>query len=234
VLTFGGTDANGDPTYGGYSTAIVVDERYVLRIPDGLDLEAAAPLLCAGITMYNPLRRWGVGVGSKVAIVGLGGLGHLGVQIAAALGAEVTVLGRTTAKQADSLRFGAVQHLATSEPATFTDHAGEFDVIISTVSAATDLDPCLSLLGDGGVLVIAGVSMEPVAFRSPMLGHPRRIIASTKNGGITLTQEMLEFCADHGIAAQVESVAVPDVPEALERLAHGDVRYRFVIDTSTF
>lgn len=234
VLTFGGTDANGDPTYGGYSTAIVVDERYVLRIPDGLDLEAAAPLLCAGITMYNPLRRWGVGVGSKVAIVGLGGLGHLGVQIAAALGAEVTVLGRTTAKQADSLRFGAVQHLATSEPATFTDHAGEFDVIISTISAATDLDPYLSLLGDGGVLVIAGVSMEPVAFRSPMLGHPRRIIASTKNGGITLTQEMLEFCADHGIAAQVERVAVRDVPEALERLAHGDVRYRFVIDTSTF
>lgn len=233
VITYGNLDYSGEVTYGGYSTHIVVDEHYVVRIPDGLALDAAAPLLCAGITMYSPLKHWKAGPGRKVAIVGMGGLGHLGVRLAHGLGAEVTVLSQTLSKRDDGLRFGADHYAATADPATFTDLAGTFDLIVNTVSAAAGLNQYLSLLRKDGVLVLAGVTGQP----EPVLGvllAGRQVLTSTKNGSIRDTQEMLDFCAAHGIAAQIETVTADGVGAALDRLEKGDVRYRFVIDVSTF
>jgi alcohol dehydrogenase (NADP+) len=233
VLTYGARDYEGRPTFGGYSRRIVVDERYVLRIPDGLSLQGAAPLLCAGVTMFNPLRRWKAGPGTRVAVVGLGGLGHVGVRIAHAMGAEVTVLGRTLSKREDGLRFGADDYRATVDPATFEELAGAFDLVVVTVGNGGGLDAYLRLLALEGVLVLAGVSATPFDFHGSLLGGERRLIASTKNGGVGQCQEMLDFCAEHGIEADVEVVAADAVNEALERLGRGDVRYRFVIDLST-
>jgi alcohol dehydrogenase (NADP+) len=234
VLTFGGFDYDGQPTYGGYSERIVVDENYALRIPDRLSLDAAAPLLCAGITMYAALRRWGAGPGKKVAIVGLGGLGHLGVKIAHAMGADVTVLSLGLSKRDDGLRLGASDYASTTDPATFGRLAGTFDLIISTVSASLDTDAYLTLLRLDGVLVGAGVTSEASSFHGPLLGDPRRVITSTKNGSLRQAQEMLDFCAQHGIGAEIETVSADQANRALERLERGDVRYRFVIDGSTF
>lgn len=234
VLTYGGVDYDGRPTYGGYSRQIVVDEHFVLRIPDGLSLDAAAPLLCAGITMYAPLRRWKAGPGRKVAIVGMGGLGHLGVKLAHAMEAEVTVLGRSLSKREDGLRFGAADYRATSDPGTFEDLAGAFDLIINTVSGGLDIDAYLTLLRLDGTLVNAGISAEASTFHVPLLGARRLAITSTKNGSIGQNQEMLDFCARHGIAADIETVPAHQVDGALDRLERGDVRYRFVIDGATF
>ncbi|WP_406261821.1 NAD(P)-dependent alcohol dehydrogenase [Actinacidiphila glaucinigra] len=233
VLTFGALDYDRRPTFGGYSRRIVVDENYVLRIPDGLGLDVAAPLLCAGVTMYAPLRRWGAGPGRKIAVVGMGGLGHIGVKMAHAMGAEVTVLGRSVSKREDGLRFGADAYVSTEDASWFRDHARSFDLIVNTVSGSIDTNACLGLLRLDGVLVNAGVTAEAATFQGMLLGDPRRIITSTKNGGIRETQETLEFCARHGIAADIETVPADQVDTALNRLERGDVRYRFVIDVST-
>ncbi|MFF3949483.1 NAD(P)-dependent alcohol dehydrogenase [Streptomyces sp. NPDC001902] len=233
VLTYGALGYDERPTFGGYSRRIVVDEHYVLRIPDGLALDVAAPLLCAGVTMYAPLRRWGAAAGRKVAVVGMGGLGHIGVKMAHAMGAEVTVLSRSLSKREDGLRFGADDYVSTEDGSYVRDHGQGFDLIVNTVSGGIDTNAYLALLRLDGVLVNAGVTAEAATFQGMLLGSPRRIITSTKNGSIRENQEMLDFCASHGIAADIETVPADQVNTALERLDRGDVRYRFVIDVST-
>jgi alcohol dehydrogenase (NADP+) len=225
--------ASGDPTYGGYSSHIVVDENYVLRIPDSLPLDAATPLLCAGITTYSPLARWGAGPGKKVAVVGLGGLGHMGVQIAHAMGAEVTVLSQSLRKKDQGLELGADHFHATGDPATFEALAGTFDLILNTVSAPLPLDSYLSLLKVNGSLVHVGAPGEPSSFSQFSLIHGRRSMAGSLIGGIRETQEMLDFCAEHGIASLIETITPDQINEAFERVVASDVRYRFVIDNSS-
>nr|WP_276612196.1 zinc-binding dehydrogenase [Kineococcus vitellinus] len=204
-----------------------------MGIPEGIDLAVAAPLLCAGITLYSPLRHWGAGPGKKVAIVGLGGLGHVGVKIAAALGAEVTVLSQSLKKQEDGLRLGAQHYAATSDPDTFERLAGSFDLVVNTVSAAIDLDAHLSLLAVDGTLVNVGAPEDPLSLNVFSLIGGRRSFAGSMIGGIAQTQEMLDFCAEHGIGADVEVIGAQQVNEAYERVLASDVRYRFVIDTAT-
>jgi uncharacterized zinc-type alcohol dehydrogenase-like protein len=233
VPTYAGTDRDGTTTQGGYSTHVVVDADYVLSVPDGLDAAAAAPLLCAGITTYAPLRRWGAGPGKKVAIVGLGGLGHMAVKIAHALGAEVTVLSQSLKKQEDGLRLGADDYFATSDPGTFEQLAGRFDLIVNTVSASIDLDAYLGLLAVDGALVNVGAPAEPLSVNVFSLIGARRSFAGSMIGGIALTQEMLDFCAEHHLGAEVEVISADQVNEAYERVLASDVRYRFVIDTGT-
>jgi uncharacterized zinc-type alcohol dehydrogenase-like protein len=233
VPTYAGTDRDGTTTQGGYSTHVVVDADYVLRVPDGIDAAAAAPLLCAGITTYSPLRRWGAGPGRKVAVVGLGGLGHLAVKIAAAMGAEVTVLSQSLKKQEDGLRLGARHYFATSDPDTFEQLAGRFDLIVNTVSAPIDVDAYLSLLTVDGTLVNVGAPPQPLSLDVFSLIGARRSFAGSMIGGIALTQEMLDFCAEHGIGAEVEVIAADRINDAYERVLASDVRYRFVIDTAT-
>jgi alcohol dehydrogenase (NADP+) len=234
VPTYAGTDRDGTTTQGGYSTHVVVDADFVLSVPDGLDPAAAAPLLCAGITTYAPLRRWGAGPGKRVAVVGLGGLGHMGVKIAHALGAEVTVLSQSLKKQEDGLRLGADRYFATSDPDTFTELAGRFDLILNTVSASIDLDAYLGLLALDGTLVNVGAPPEPLSVNMFSLIGARRSVAGSAIGGIALTQEMLDFCAEHGLGAEIEVIAADQVNEAYERVLASDVRYRFVIDAATF
>jgi len=233
VATYAGTDRDGTTTQGGYSTHVVVDAGYVLRVPDGIDPAAAAPLLCAGITTWSPLRRWGAGPGRQVAVVGLGGLGHMAVKLAAAMGAEVTVLSQSLKKQEDGLRLGAQHYAATSDPDTFSALAGRFDLIVNTVSAVIDVDAYLSLLRVDGALVNVGAPAEPLSLNAMSLIGGRRSYAGSMIGGIAATQEMLDFCAEHGIGAEVEVIAADQVNEAYERVLASDVRYRFVIDTST-
>jgi len=233
VQTYNGIGRDGEPTYGGYATHVVVDENFVLRIPDGLSLDVAAPLLCAGITTYAPLKQWGAGPGKKVAVVGLGGLGHVGVKIAHALGAEVTVLSQSLRKKDDGLKLGADHYYATSDPKTFEELAGAFDLIVSTVSAPLDFGAYLSLLRVGGALVNVGVPEEPVAFHPFSLIGGNKILAGSMIGGIPETQEMLDFCAEHGIGAEIELITASEINEAYERVTASDVRYRFVIDTAT-
>jgi uncharacterized zinc-type alcohol dehydrogenase-like protein len=233
VGTYAATDRDGTTTQGGYSTHVVVDSDFVLSIPDGIDPVSAAPLLCAGITTYAPLRRWGTGPGKKVAIVGLGGLGHMGVKIAHALGAEVTVLSQSLKKREDGLRLGADHYHATSDPGTFEQLASSFDLIINTVSAVVDLDAYLGLLAVDGTLVNVGAPGEPLSLNVSSLIDARRTFAGSMIGGIALTQEMLEFCAEHHIAADVEVIPADKINEAYERVLASDVRYRFVIDTAT-
>jgi uncharacterized zinc-type alcohol dehydrogenase-like protein len=233
VPTYAGTDRDGSTTQGGYSTHVVVDADFVLRVPDGIDPAAAAPLLCAGITTYSPLRRWGAGPGKQVAVVGLGGLGHMAVKLAHAMGAEVTVLSQSLKKQEDGLRLGADHYSATSDPDTFTQLAGRFDLVVNTVSAPIDVDAYLSLLGVDGALVNVGAPAEPLSLNVMSLIGGRRTYAGSMIGGIAETQEMLDFCAEHGIGAEVEVIAADQVNEAYERVLASDVRYRFVIDTAT-
>jgi alcohol dehydrogenase (NADP+) len=233
VGTYAATDRDGSTTQGGYSTHVVVDAGFVLRVPDGIDSAAAAPLLCAGITTYSPLRHWGAGPGKKVAVVGLGGLGHMGVKLAHAMGAEVTVLSQSLKKQEDGLRLGADSYFATSDPDTFRELAGRFDLIVNTVSAPIDVDAYLSLLAVGGALVNVGAPAEPLSLNVFSLIGGRRSYAGSMIGGIAETQEMLDFCAEHGIGAEVEVIAADQVNEAYERVLASDVRYRFVIDTAT-
>ena len=231
--TYNALDRDGEPTYGGYSTHIVVDENYVLRIPDALSLDVAAPLLCAGITTYSPLRHWRAGPGKNVAVVGMGGLGHMGVKIARALGAEVTVLSRTLAKKEQGLELGAEHYYATSDPKTFEELAGTFDLVLSTVSAPLDFGAYLSLLKVDGALVNVGAPEEPVSLNLFSVIAGRKTLAGSMIGGITETQEMLDFCADHGIGATIELIGAEEINEAYERVKAGDVRYRCVIDAST-
>jgi uncharacterized zinc-type alcohol dehydrogenase-like protein len=231
--TYDAIDVDGNPTAGGYSTAIVVTEDFVLRIPEGIELDAAAPLLCAGVTLFSPLARFGAGPGKKVAIIGLGGLGHMGVKIAHAMGAEVTVLSQSLAKQADGLRLGADAYFATSDPATFEALQTHFDLIVNTVSAPLPIDDYLSLLRVDGALVIVGLPPKPTPVTAETLISHRRSFAGSGIGGIRETQEMLDFCAEHGIGAEIEVVAASEIDSAWDRVVDSDVRYRFVIDSAT-
>ena len=234
VATYNGKEYDGEPTFGGYSRSIVVDENYVLGIPEGVGLDVAAPLLCAGITLYSPLKHWGAGPGKRVAIVGMGGLGHMGVKIAHALGAEVTVLSQTLSKQEDGARLGADHYYATSDKQTFKDLRGTFDLIINTVAANLPVDRYLSLLRLDGTMVNVGIPDSPDSFHAFSLAGMRRSMAGSKIGGIRETQEMLDFCAEHGLGAEIETISIDDVDAAYERVVASDVRYRFVIDIDTF
>jgi uncharacterized zinc-type alcohol dehydrogenase-like protein len=233
VPTYAGTDRDGTTTQGGYSTHVVVDADYVLSVPDGLDAAAAAPLLCAGITTYAPLRRWGAGPGKKVAVVGLGGLGHMAVKIAHAMGAKVTVLSQSLKKQEDARRLGADHYHATSDPDTFTELAGRFGLVINTVSADIDTSAYLGLLTVDGAMVNVGAAPGPLTVNGFLLGSARRVLTGSMIGGIALTQEMLDFCAEHGIGADVEVISADRINDAYERVLASDVRYRFVIDAAT-
>lgn len=234
VFTYGSTDRDGTVTQGGYSEQVVVTESFVLRLPDALALDVAAPLLCAGITTYSPLRHGKVGPGTRVAVVGLGGLGHMGVQIAHALGAEVTVLSQTLGKKDDGLRLGADDYRATSDRETFRELRSSFDLILNTVSAVIDMRSYLSLLDVGGTMVCVGAPAEPLPVQVMSLIGGRRSLAGSNIGGIRETQEMLDFCAEHGIAAEIEVIPASEINTAYERVLASDVRYRFVIDASTF
>lgn len=233
IGTYGATDVDGTITQGGYATAAVVNEDFVVNIPAALELDVAAPLLCAGITTYSPLRRWGAGPGKKVAVIGLGGLGHMAVKIAHAMGAEVTVLSRTLKKQEDGLKLGADNYFATENPETFEVLAGSFDLIINTVSAGIDISAFLQLLALDGALVNVGAPAEPLPVNVFSLITGRRSFAGSMIGGIRETQEMLDFCAGHRIAAEVEVIAAEDINKAYERVLASDVHYRFVIDAAT-
>jgi alcohol dehydrogenase (NADP+) len=233
IGTYASVDRDGTITQGGYSTHVVVDEDFVLRVPESIPYEAAAPLLCAGITTYSPLRHWNVGKGSRVAVVGLGGLGHMAVKIAHALGAQVTVLSQSLRKKEDGLRLGADHYYATSDPATFTDLKRSFDVIINTVSAKVDLDAYIGLLALNGTMVNVGAPPEALPIHVFSLFSNRASFAGSGIGGIRETQEMLDFCAEHGIASDVELISADKINEAYERVLASDVRYRFVIDVST-
>ncbi|RKG92286.1 NAD(P)-dependent alcohol dehydrogenase [Corallococcus terminator] len=233
IGTYGGVGRDGKPTQGGYSTHIVVAEDFVLKIPEGISLDAAAPLLCAGITTYAPLRHWGAGPGRKVAVVGLGGLGHMAVKIAHAMGAEVTVLSQSLSKKEDGLRLGADHYHATKDPETFQKLAGTFDLIVNTVSAKIDLDAYLSLLALDGTLVNVGAPAEPLSLQVFSLIMTRRSFAGSLIGGIQQTQEMLDFCAKHGLGSDIEVIPATKINEAYERVLASDVRYRFVIDIAT-
>lgn len=233
IQTYAGVDKYGEPTQGGYSTHIVVTEDFVLRIPDNIEFDVAAPLLCAGITTYSPLKHWGAAPGKKVAIVGMGGLGHMAVQIAHAMGAEVTVLSQTLKKKEDGLELGADHYDATNDPETFEKLAGTFDLIINTVSAKIHLDSYLGLLALDGTLVNVGAPAEPLSVGvMNLIGH-RRSFAGSMIGGIRETQEMLDFCAKHNIVPKIEVISADQIDEAYERVLASDVKYRFVIDIST-
>ena len=233
IPTYAGVDKYGEPTQGGYSSHIVVTEDFVVRIPDNIEFDAAAPLLCAGITTFSPLNHWGTGPGKKIAVVGLGGLGHMAVKIAHAMGAEVTVLSQSLKKKEDGLQFGASSYYATSVPDTFEKLAGSFDLIINTVSAKIDLNAYLSLLNLDGTMVNVGAPADPLSLNvQSLIGH-RRSFAGSLIGGIRETQEMLDFCAEHNIAPEIEVIAADQIDEAYERVLASDVKYRFVIDTST-
>ena len=234
VGTYASVDRDGTVTQGGYSERIVVDERFVLRIPQGIELDEAAPLLCAGITLYSPIDRWGVGPGKRVAVVGLGGLGHMGVQLAAAKGAEVVVLSRTRAKEALATELGATSMVATGEGDWDEPLRGSFDVILNTVSADLPLDRYLRLLKPHGAMVNVGLPPTPQSLSLGSLIIGGKVLAGSNIGGIKQTQEMLDFCAEHGIGAVIERIGVADVDAAYDRVVAGDVRFRFVIDTATF
>ena len=234
VQTYNGVEADGvTPTMGGYSNHMVVKEGYVLSIPDNLPLDAAAPLLCAGITLYSPLKHWKAGPGKKVAIVGMGGLGHMGVKLAHAMGADVTVLSQTLSKQEDGLRFGAAHYHATNDAQTFTDLQGRFDLIINTVGTSIDWNAYLNLLKPDGTMVLIGVPEAPVPVNAFMLIGGRRTLAGSMIGSIKETQEMLDFCSKHDIVADIELIAIQDINAAFDRVVKSDVRYRFVIDMAS-
>lgn len=233
IGTYGAIDRDGTVTQGGYSSHVVVTEDFVVTIPEGIDLDVAAPLLCAGITTYSPLRHWGAGPGKKIAVVGLGGLGHMAVKLAHAMGADVTVLSQSLKKQEDGLRLGADQYFATSDENTFKDLAGTFDLIINTVSASIDISTYLQLLTLDGALVNVGAPAEPLPVNVFSLIMGRRSFAGSMIGGIRETQEMLNFCAEHGLGSEIEVIPASKINDAYERVLASDVRYRFVIDTAT-
>jgi uncharacterized zinc-type alcohol dehydrogenase-like protein len=235
AFTYNGTEMDRrTPTFGGYSTRIVVDERYALRIPAGLDPAAAAPLLCAGITTYSPLKRFGCKKGDKVAVVGLGGLGHMAVKLAASMGAEVTMLSTSMSKEADARRLGASGFAITRDDRTFEKLAGRFDLIVDTISAPHDYDKYLGMLRVQGTMVVVGVPPEATPVHAFTLIGGNRRLAGSMIGGIAETQEMLDHCAKHGIVSDVEVIPIQKINEAYERVLRSDVRYRFVIDIASF
>jgi len=224
----------GEPTYGGYSEHIVVTEKFVLKLPDGLDLAAAAPLLCAGITTWSPLRHWKVGKHSRVAVVGLGGLGHMALKLAKALGAEVTLITRSPGKEADARRLGADRILLSTDAEQMTAATGQFDLIIDTVPYAHDLNPYLPTLAVGATLVLVGYlgELDP-ALNTTAMVLQRKSVAGSLIGGIAETQEMLDFCGQYGITSDVEVIRIQDINAAYERMLKSDVKYRFVIDMAS-
>jgi uncharacterized zinc-type alcohol dehydrogenase-like protein len=234
VSTYNGREiGSGAPTYGGYSNQIVVDEKYTLKVSDKLDLARVAPLLCAGITTYSPLRQWKVGPGHRVAVMGLGGLGHMAVKLAAAMGAEVTVLSTSANKEADAKALGAHKFVVTKDAAQLKAVRNYFDFIINTVSAQLDLATYVNLLRRDGTMILLGVPTEAPHIHAFNLISKRRRIAGSLIGGIAETQEMLDFCAEHNIMSDIEVIAIKDINEAYERMLKGDVKYRFVIDLAT-
>jgi len=234
AYTYNGTEMDRvTPTFGGYSTRVVVTERFVLKIPAGLDPAAAAPLLCAGITTYSPLRQWGCKKGDRVGVVGLGGLGHMAVKLAVAMGADVTVFSTSKAKEPDARRLGARAFAETRDPAIFTTLAKRFDLLVDTISAKHDYDAHLGLLRPHGVMVVVGVPPEPAPVSAFSLIMGNRSLAGSLIGGIKETQEMLDFCGTHGIVSDVEVIPIQKINEAYERMLRADVRYRFVIDLAS-
>lgn len=231
--TYNSTEKDGvTPTQGGYSDVIVVDENYVLRIPDNLPLDKAAPLLCAGITLYSPLMHWKAGPKKKVGILGMGGLGHMGVKIAAALGAEVTVISHSDKKREDAMKFGAHNFISTKNPEVFEQNASKFDLIINTVSAEINMNDYFNLLKTDGSLVVVGLPEKPLSIHPFPLVMKRRSYAGSLIGSIKETQEMLDFCSKHNITPEIELIKPSQVNEAYERVIKSDVRYRFVMDMS--
>ncbi|HEX4138397.1 MAG TPA: NAD(P)-dependent alcohol dehydrogenase [Bryobacteraceae bacterium] len=234
TLTYNAEDKIlGGVTYGGYSDSIVVDEAYVLRVPNGLDPAGTAPLLCAGITTYSPLRRWNVGPGQNVGIVGLGGLGHMGLKFAKAFGANVALFTTSPRKTADAVRLGADEVIVSTDPEAMRKHAGKFDFILDAVSAPHDLNAYLQLLKRDGTMTLVGAPEQPAPVSSFNLIMGRRRLAGSAIGGIRETQEMLNFCADKGITSDIELIRIQQIDEAYERLLKGDVKYRFVIDMAS-
>jgi len=234
VFTYNSPDEHLESTtYGGYSESVVVNEAFVLKVPSGLDLAATAPLLCAGITTYSPLRHWKVGPGQKVGIVGLGGLGHMGVKFAHALGASVVVFTTSPSKIDDALRLGADEVVVSTDAAQMRKHTKSFDFILDAVSAEHDINAYLSLLKLDGTLTLVGVPEKPLSVAAFNLILPRRQFAGSGIGGITETQEMLDFCAEHGVVSDIEMIRIDQINEAYERLLKGDVKYRFVIDMAS-
>jgi len=234
IWTYNGEDkVLGGQTFGGYSTSIVVDESFVLRVPAGLDPAATAPLLCAGITTYSPLRHWKVGPGQKIGIVGLGGLGHMGVKLARALGAHVVLFTTSPGKVADGLRLGAHEVVISKNADEMKKHLASFNFILDAVSAQHDIDAYLTLLKLDGTLVLVGAPEHPLPVSAFNLILPRRNFAGSAIGGIPETQEMLNFCAEHGITSDIEMIPIQKINEAYERLLKQDVKYRFVIDMAS-
>jgi len=223
----------GQPTYGGYSQSIVVDEKYTLKVSEKLDLARVAPLLCAGITTYSPLRQWKVGPGHRVAVMGLGGLGHMAVKFAVALGAEVTVLSTSAGKEADAKALGAHKFVVTKDEEQFKSVGNYFDFIINTISAQIDLGAYVNLLRLDGTMILLGVPSEAPQLHAFNLISKRRRVAGSLIGGIAETQEMLDFCAEHNIMSDIEVIDIQHINEAYERMLKGDVKYRFVIDVAS-
>mgnify|MGYP003341257437 FL=1 len=220
--------------FGGYSNKFVIDQDYAIKIPDSLSFEGVAPLLCAGITLYSPIKHWRVGPGSRVAVMGLGGLGHMGVKFAAALGAEVTVLSHSPSKEADARKMRASQFVVTKEKDWQLPLSKKFDLVLNTVSADLDLDPYLQLLDTDGTLVVIGLPGKPYAVNAGTLLNGRRSIAGSMIGGIPEIQEMIDFCAEKNIVSDVEVIPADYINKAYERTVSSDVKYRFVIDAKTF
>jgi uncharacterized zinc-type alcohol dehydrogenase-like protein len=234
ALTYNGTEMDRKtPTFGGYAKEIVVDERYAVRVPEGLDPAAVAPLLCAGITTYSPLKEWSTKAGDRVGVVGLGGLGHMAVKLAASMGAVVTVLSTSADKEADARRLGASELAVTKDPATFDRLAGKLDLVIDTVSAAHDYGSYLRLLRPRGAMVVVGVPTKPTPVHAFSLIGGNKRLAGSMIGGIAETQEMLDHCGRHGIVSDIEIIPIQKINEAYERVLKSDVRYRFVIDMAT-
>ena len=231
VLTYNDIELDGEtPTYGGYSKQITVHERFVVHIPEELPLDKAAPLLCAGITTYSPLMHWQAGPGKSVAVVGLGGLGHMAVKLANAMGANVTAISRSASKKADALAMGAKEYLATSDSSVIEKAQERFDLIINTVSSAADMNTYLGMLKRDGVMVLVGAPSEPLPVHPFSLIPKRKSLAGSTIGGMRETQEMLNFCGKHKLGADIEVIAIDKINEAYKRLQKSDVRYRFVID----
>ena len=231
IFTYNSPDPHGGTTQGGYSQSIVVQEHFVFRIPDVISLEECAPLLCAGITTYSPLKRW-VQPGMKVAVVGLGGLGHVGVQIAAAMGAEVSVISHTLSKQADGIALGATNYYATSDNGVFKKLEGQFDMILSTVSSTQDYTHYIDCLTKTGVIVNVGMPATPVEIFVRALS-PRKTLQGSLIGGCPQTQEMLDFCAEHGVRPRIEMISADEITASYDKVVHSQVRYRYVIDANT-